>query len=175
MAGIAQRDCAKRDAEGVLRDTAIGSGPAQFGVLQAVAPSLRVEVSPINMRDPREIKHAVAAFAHSPNNGLIVPASASAAVHRTLIITLAAHHKLPAVYFGRDFVAAGGLVSYGLNMSTNSVEGRLRRPHPQGREAGGPAGTGADQVRTGDQPQDSQALGLEMPPTLLARADEVIE
>ena len=78
-----------------------------------MAPSLRVEVSPVNMRDAGEIERAVAAFARSPNGGLIVTASALASVHRDLIITLAARHKLPAVYFERSFVAAGGLISYG--------------------------------------------------------------
>jgi putative ABC transport system substrate-binding protein len=98
---------------GVLRDPATASGPAQFGVIQAAAPSLRVEVSLINMRDAPEIEQAVAAFAHSPSNGLIVPASGSAAVHRTLIIMLAARHRLPAIYASRAYVTSGGLASYG--------------------------------------------------------------
>ena len=97
----------------VLRDPAIAAGIGQFGVIQAVAPSLGVEVSPVNVRDAGEIERAVAAFARSPNGGLIVTASALAAVHRDLIITLAARHKLPAVYSRRFFVAAGGLISYG--------------------------------------------------------------
>ena len=82
----------------VLRDAAISIGPGQFGVIQAVAPSLRVEVNPINMRDAGEIERAIAAFAGSPNGGLILTASALALLHRDLIITLAARHKLPAVY-----------------------------------------------------------------------------
>ena len=86
----------------VLRDPANPSGTAQFGVIQAVAPSLRVEVSPINMRDAGEIERAVAAFARASNGGLIVTASPLAIVHRDLIITLAARHKLPAVYFERS-------------------------------------------------------------------------
>ena len=97
----------------VLRDPAIPAGIGQFAVIQAVAPSLGVEVSPVNVRDAGEIERAVAAFARSPNGGLIVTASALAVVHRDLIITLAARHKLPAVYFDRFFVAAGGLISYG--------------------------------------------------------------
>ena len=97
----------------VLRDPAIPTGIGQFGVIQAVAPSLRVEVNPVNVRDAGEIERAVAAFARSPNGGLIVTASASAVLHRDLIITLAARHKLPAVYYERFFVAAGGLISYG--------------------------------------------------------------
>ena len=99
----------------VLRDPAIPAGIGQFAVIQSVAPSVGVEVSPINMRDAAEIERAVAAFARSANGGLIVTASALAAVHRDLIITLAARHKLPAVYFERSFVAAGGLISYGPN------------------------------------------------------------
>src|SRR5712691_2636591 len=97
----------------VLRDPTQGSGVSQFAVIQAVAPSLRVEVNPINMRDAGEIERAVAAFARAPNGGLIVTASAAAAFHRDLIITLAARHKLPAVYPERSYVAAGGLISYG--------------------------------------------------------------
>ena len=97
----------------VLRDPATPSGIGQFGVIQAVAPSFGVEVSPVNVRDAGEIERAVTAFARSRNGGLIVTASALAAVHRDLIITLAARHKLPAVYPERFFVTAGGLISYG--------------------------------------------------------------
>src|SRR5262245_57978606 len=97
----------------VLRDAAMGAGPGQFGVIQAVAPSLGVEVSPVNVRDAGEIERTVAAFARSSNGGLIVTASALTAVHRDLIVTLAARHKLPAVYFERAFVTGGGLISYG--------------------------------------------------------------
>ena len=96
----------------VLRDPAT-PGIGQFAAIQAVAPSLRVEVSPVNVRDAGEIERAVTAFARSPNGGLIVTASALAVLHRDLIVTLAARHKLPAVYFERFFVAAGGLISYG--------------------------------------------------------------
>ena len=97
----------------VLRDPAIAAGIGQFGAIQSVAPSLGVEVSPVNVRDAGEIERAVAAFARSSNGGLIVTGSALAAVHRDLIITLAARHKLPAVYSHRFFVTAGGLISYG--------------------------------------------------------------
>ena len=90
----------------VLRDPAIPSGTGQFGVIQAVAPSLRVETSPVNMRDAGEIERAVAAFARSPNGGLIVTASGLANIHRDLIIALAARHKLPAVYYERSFIPA---------------------------------------------------------------------
>src|SRR5262249_27773118 len=98
----------------VLRDPAITSGIGQFSVIQSVAPSVGVEVSPINLRDDAgEIERAVAAFARAADGGLIVAASASATFHRNLIITLAARHKLPAVYSNRAFVTDGGLISYG--------------------------------------------------------------
>jgi putative ABC transport system substrate-binding protein len=160
----------------VLRDPATPSGPAQFGVIQAVAPSLRVEVNPVNMRDTGEIERTVAAFARSANGGLILTPSGLAVDHRDLIITLAAQHRLPAVYFQRAFVAAGGLISYG----PDYVE--------QFRQAAGYI----DRILKGEKPADlpvqaptkyqlvinlktAKALGLTVPPTLLARADEVIE
>ena len=160
----------------VLRDPATSTGIGQFAAIQAVAPSLGVEVNPVNMRDAPEIERAVAAFARAPNGGLIVTASAAAALHRDLIITLAARHKLPAVYFERSFVAAGGLISYGPDYID------------QYRRAAGYV----DRILKGEKPADlpvqaptkyelvinlktAKALGLEVPPTLLARADEVIE
>ena len=97
----------------VLGDPTTPTGPAEFSVIQAVSPSLRVEVPPLNKRDAGEIERAVAAFAPVLNGGLIVTAGGPAQLHRDLIITLAARHKLPAVYFDRAFVAAGGLLSYG--------------------------------------------------------------
>jgi putative ABC transport system substrate-binding protein len=101
----------------VLRDPATPTGPAQFGIIQAVAPSLGMQVIPVNVRDDTaEIERAVAAFAHSLNGGLIVTPSGWASVHRDLIITLAARHKLPAVYFARYFVTDGGLVSHGIDI-----------------------------------------------------------
>jgi len=99
----------------VLRDPEITAGTGQFAVIQSVAPSVGVDLRPINVRDPAEIERAVAAFARSANGGLIVTASALASVHHDLIITLAAQHKLPAVYFERSLVAGGGLISYGPN------------------------------------------------------------
>jgi putative tryptophan/tyrosine transport system substrate-binding protein len=160
----------------VIRDAAVSIGPAQFGVIQAVAPSLRVEVNPINMRDAGEIERAIAAFAGSPNGGLIVTASALAIAHRDLIVTLAARHKLPAVYPYRFFVTNGGLISYGPDFTD------------QFRRAAGYV----DRILKGEKPADlpvqaptkyelvinlktAKALNLEIPPTLLARADEVIE
>ena len=102
-------------------------------------------------------------------------ASALARVHRDLIIALAARHRLPAVYPYRYFVTSGGLISYGPDTRPVPARGRLRRPHPQGREARRPAGAGADQVRLVINLKTAKALGLDVPPTLLARADEVIE
>jgi putative ABC transport system substrate-binding protein len=97
----------------VLRDPVIASWIGQFAAVQAVAPSLGVELSPVDVRDAGEIERAITAFARSGNGGLIVTASALATRHRTLIITLAARHKLPAIYAGRWFVTDGGLLSYG--------------------------------------------------------------
>ena len=158
----------------VLRDPDVGSGTAQFAVIQAMAPLLRVEVNPVNVRDPSEIRRAVEA--RSPNGGLIVTASAMAYTHRDLIITLAARHKLPTLYFDRSFVAASGLISYGPDYTN-----QYRR-----------AASYVDRILKGEKPADlpvqaptkyelvinlktARALGLEVPPSVLARADEVIE
>jgi putative ABC transport system substrate-binding protein len=160
----------------VLRDPVIASGTGQFGAIQAVAPSLNVEVTPLNVRDVGEIERAVGTFARSPKGSLIVTGSALAVVHRNLIITLADRHKLPAVYFQRLFIPAGGLISYGPDF----IE--------QYRQAAGYV----DRVLKGEKPADlpvqaptkyellinlktAKALGLEVPPMLLARADEVID
>ena len=160
----------------VLRDPAIASGIGQFAAAQAVAPSLGVELSPVDVRDAGEIERAVTAFARSPNGGLIVTASALATRHRDLIIALAARHRLPAVYSYRYMVAAGGLVSYG----PNSLD--------QYRRAAGYV----DRILKGEKPADlpvqaptkyalvlnlktANALGLDIPTTVLSRADEVIE
>jgi putative ABC transport system substrate-binding protein len=160
----------------VLRDPATPTGPAQFGVIQAVAPSLGMEVNPVNVRDASEIERAVGAVARFPNGGLIVTPSGWASVHRELIVKLAAQHMLPAVYFGRYFVADGGLISYGPDLSD-----QYRR-----------AASYVDRILKGEKPADlpvqaptkyetvinlktAKALGLEIPPILLARADEVIE
>jgi putative ABC transport system substrate-binding protein len=160
----------------VLRDAAIPAGTGQFGAIQSVAPSVGVEVSPVNIRDAGEIERAVAAFARSANGGLIVTGSALAQLHRNLIITLAARHKLPAVYFERFFVTGGGLISYGPDLVDQYRRG---------------AGY-VDRILRGEKPADlpvqaptkyelvinlktAKALGLDMPATVLARADEVIE
>jgi len=158
----------------VLRDLAIGI--AQLAAIQAVAPSFGVELSVIGVRDADEIESAVAAFARSPNGGLIVTTSTSALIHRELISTLAARHRLPAVYPFRYYVTAGGLISYG----PDSIDPYRR------------AASYVDRILKGEKPADlpvqnptkyelvinlktAKALGLDVPPTLLARADEVIE
>jgi putative ABC transport system substrate-binding protein len=160
----------------VLRDPAVTAGIGQYGAVQIVAPSLGVELSPVDVRDAHEIERAVTAFARGLNGGLIVTASTSGVAHRELITTLAARHKLPAVYSARHFVTAGGLISY----APDSID-----PH---RRAAGYV----DRILKGEKPADlpvqaptkyelvinlktAKALGLEVPPTLLARADEVIE
>jgi putative ABC transport system substrate-binding protein len=160
----------------VLRDAALVAGTGQFGAIQAVAPSLGVEVSPINVTDGSEIERGVVSFAQSPNGGLIVTQSALALLHRELIIVLAARHKLAAIYINRVWSAAGGLLSYGAE------------PGDQFRRAAGYV----DRILKGEKPGDlpvqapikyelvinlktAKALGLEVPATLLARADEVIE
>ena len=160
----------------VLRDAAVTSGTGQFGVIQAAAPSLRVEVRPINMRDAGEIERAVAAFARSSNGGLIVTGSGLAQVHRNLIITLAARHKLPAVYFERFFVAAGGLISYGPDFvdqyrrAAGYVDRILRGEKPADLPVQAPT-----KLQLAINLKTAKALGLTVPPTLIARADEVIE
>ena len=160
----------------VIRDPAITAGAGQFGAIQSVAPSVGVEVSPISARDAPEIERAIAAFAHSSNGGLVVTQSALTTVHRDLIVTLAARHKLPAVYYERHFVTAGGLISYGPDFVDQ---------HRQ-------AATYVDRILKGEKPADlpvqaptkfelvinlktAKALGLTVPPTLLASANEVIE
>jgi putative ABC transport system substrate-binding protein len=160
----------------VLRDSTVAAGIGQFAVIQSVAPSVGVEVSPINGRDAPEIERAIAAFARTSNGGLIVTSSALAGVYRDLIIALAARHKLPAVYSGRVSVTRGGLISYGADLVD-----QYRR-----------AAAYVDRILKGTKPADlpvqaptkyelvinlktARALGLEVPTSLLARADEVIE
>jgi len=160
----------------VLRDPAIPAGIGEFGAIQAVAPSLRIELRPIDMRDADEIERAITAFARSSNGGLIVTSNAWGIVHRDLIIALASRHRLPVVYPFRVFITAGGLVSYG----PDTID-----PHRRAADY-------VDRILRGDKPAElpvqapvkfelvinlktAKALGLEVPPTLLARADEVIE
>ena len=160
----------------VLRDPTIPEGIGQFAIIQAVAPSLGVELRPVDVRDAGEIERAIAAFATSANGGLIVPASGLANVHRELIIALATRHRLPAVYPFRFYVTGGGLISYG----PDSID-----PHRR-------AASYVDRILRGEKPADlpvqaptkfemvldlktAKALGLKVPQSVLARADEVIE
>jgi putative ABC transport system substrate-binding protein len=160
----------------VLRDSANPAGSGQFGVIQAVAPSFGVEVSPVSLHDADEIERGVTTFARLPNGGLIVTPSGLANVHRDLIITLAGRHRLPAVYPFRSFIVSGGLISYGPDVVD------------QWRRAAGYV----DRILKGEKPGDlpvqaptkyeltinlktGKALGLDVPPNLLATADEVIE
>jgi putative ABC transport system substrate-binding protein len=160
----------------VLRDATQGGGTAQFATIQAVAPSLRVEVNPINMRDAGEIEQSVAAFARSPNGGLIVAAGGAGLRHRELIITLADRHKLPAVFFERVFVAAGGLISYGPDQidqyrkAAGYVDRILRGEKPADLPVQAPT-----KYETVLNMKTAKALGLTIPETLLATADEVIQ
>ena len=160
----------------VIRDPAISTGLGQFAAIQAVASSVGVAVSAVSVRDAGEIDRAVTAFARSSNGGLIVTGSALAVLHGDLIIALAARHKLPAIYFERQFVPRGGLISYGPNIVD------------QYRRAAGYV----DRILKGEKPADlpvqasskyeltlnlktAKALGIEVSQSLLARADEVIE
>jgi putative ABC transport system substrate-binding protein len=161
----------------VLRDAAITSGIGQFAVIQSVAtPSVRVEVSAIDVRDAGEIESDIADFARMPNGGLIVTASALTAFHTQLIIALAAQHKLPAVYYRRGYVAVGGLISYGYDLvdqyrgAAGYVDRILKDEKPADLPVQAPT-----KYELIINLKTAKALGLEVPPTLLARADEVIE
>jgi putative ABC transport system substrate-binding protein len=159
----------------VFRDLQ-GPGPSQFAVIQALGPSLRVEATPFDMRNSSDIESAITGFASGPNGGLIVTAGPGGELHRDVIVSLAARHKLPGVYFDRSFVGSGGLISYGADFVD------------QYRHAAGYV----DRILKGEKPTDmpvqaptkyelvinrktAKALGLDVPPSLLARADEVIE
>jgi len=161
---------------GVLRDPALASGPAQFAAIQSMAPSLGVEVSPINVREVAEIERAVATFAHSANSGLIVTGSALVAVHRHRIIALAARHKLPAVYPEGSYVRDGGLMSYGPDFldQYRRAAGYVDRILKGEKAADLPVQTPTKYELTINL-KTARALGIDVPPTLLARADEVIE
>jgi putative ABC transport system substrate-binding protein len=159
-----------------LREATIAAASGQFGALQTAAPSVGVEVSPINVRAADELERAVVAFARVPNGGLVVSTSTMVAAHRDLIITLAAREKLPAIYFERYFVTAGGLISYGPD---------LVEAYPRVAQY-------VDRILKGEKPANlpvqaptkyelvinlktAKALGLAVPPSLVALADEVIE
>jgi putative ABC transport system substrate-binding protein len=161
---------------GILRDSNSPGGIGQYAAIQAVAPSIGLEANPIEVRDANEIERAIAAFAGSANGGLIVTSSALAVAHRKLIVALAARHRLPAVYAFRYYATSGGLISYGPDTTD-----------PFRRAAGY-----IDRILKGEKPADlpvqlptkyelviniktAKALGLEVPATILARVDEVIE
>jgi putative ABC transport system substrate-binding protein len=160
----------------VIRDPDISAGTGQFGAIQTAAPSLGLELTAVSPREAGEVERAIAAFARTPNGGLITTSSARAIIHRDLIIGLAAKHKLPAVYHRRVFPASGGLISYGPDVIDLS------------RRAAGYV----DRILKGEKPADlpvqapskyelvinlrtAKAIGLTVPPSLLARADELIE
>jgi putative tryptophan/tyrosine transport system substrate-binding protein len=160
----------------VLRDPKIAAGVGQFAIIQSAAPSFKVEASPIDVRNAGEIERAVTEFARTANGGLIVTTSPAALIHRKLIITLAAQHRLPTVYFLGGFVKDGGLISYG----------------PDPVAPFGQAASYVDRILKGEKPADlpvqtptknelvlnlktAKALGLTVPSSLLVRADEVIE
>ena len=160
----------------ILRDPHVPSGLGQFSAIQTAAVSLQVEVSPVNVRDISEIEHDIAAFARSPNGGLIVTGSSLAQQQRNSIVSLAARHRLPAVYFTRLFVSAGGLISYGVDFID------------QYRRAAGYV----DRILKGEKPSElpiqtpvkyqmtanlkaAKAIGLTIPPSVLTSVDEVIE
>jgi len=160
----------------VLRDSAQGGGTSQFAAIQAVAPSLGVEVSPLNVREAGEIERTVGTFSRTANGGMVVASGSGVLRHRQLIVSLAARHKLPAIYSQRQFVVAGGLVSYGLDQTD-----QYRR-----------AADYVDRILKGEKPADlpvqaptkfetvinlktAKAIGLTIPATALAMADEVID
>ena len=161
---------------GVLREPANPAGIGQWAIIQAAATAAGMEVSPLAVRDPGEIERGVASFAREPNGGLVVAVASSTNLHRGAIIASAARHRLPAVYAYRYFVTAGGLISYGPDL-------RAQYRHAAGY---------VDRILKGEKPADlpvqaptkydlvinlktAKALGLDLPPALLARADEVIE
>ena len=176
MGGIAQTSRAGLTQVAVLRDASTSAAIGQFAVIQAVAPSLGLEVSSINVGKASDIDRAVTAFAREPNGGLIITSGPSTVVHRNLIVSLAARHKLPAVYFDRTHVVGGGLMSYGADLV-----GQFRQ-----------AASYVDRILKGEKPANlpvqaptkyelvinlktAKALGITVPPALLAQANEVIE
>jgi putative tryptophan/tyrosine transport system substrate-binding protein len=160
----------------VLRDPPVVSGIGQFAAIQAVAPSLGVELRPVDLRDAGEIERAVTAFARSPNGGLIVTASGLAMGHSNLIVSLASRHRLPAVYWNRRHVTGGGLISYGpdtidpFRLAAGYVDRILKGERPADLPVQAP-----NKYELAINLKAAKALGLTVPPALLARANTVIE
>ena len=160
----------------VLRDAATASGTGQFAAIQAVAPSFNVDVVPVNMRDAADLERTIGAFARSPNGGVIVTGSGLSILHRDLIITLAARHRLPAIYYEKFFVSAGGLISYGSDrielyrLAAGYVDRILRGEKPANLPVQAPT-----KFELAINLKTAKALGLTVPPSLLASANEVIE
>jgi putative ABC transport system substrate-binding protein len=160
----------------VLRDTTLGTGAGQFAAIQAVAPLLRIEVIPVNVQKAAEIERAIATFARSSNGGQIVTGGGATQLHRDLIITLAARHKLPAVYNERTFAAGGGLISYGpdyldqYRLAAGYVDRILKGEKPADLPVQAPT-----KYELVINLKTARTLGLDVPATVLARADEVIE
>jgi putative tryptophan/tyrosine transport system substrate-binding protein len=160
----------------VLRDPSFAHGIGQFAVIQAAAPSVGIEVSPINLREPAQIEPEIASFARSPNGGMILTANGIGAANINLIIAAAARHSLPTVYIQRPFVAAGGLISYGPNFddqyrhAASYVDRILRGAKPGDLPVQAPT-----KYELAINLKTAKALALSVPQSLLARADEVIE
>jgi putative tryptophan/tyrosine transport system substrate-binding protein len=176
MAGASQELVPNLRRAAVLRDPTIIASISQFASIQSIAPSLSVELSPIDTREAGDIERSVAGFAREANSGLIVVTGTSAIMRRELIISVAARYRLPAVYPFRYYASTGGLIAYG----PDSVDSFRR------------AAGYVDRILKGEKPGDlpvqnptkyelvinlktAKALGLDVPPMLLARADEVIE
>ena len=160
----------------VLRDAATPSGTGQFAAIQAVAPSVNLEVVPINMRDAVELERAIVAFARSPNGGLVLTGSNLSILHRDLVIALAARHKLPTIYYERFYVISGGLISYGADrialyrLAASYVDRVLRGEKPGDLPVQAPT-----KFELAINLKTAKALGLTVPPTLLAQATDINE
>jgi ABC-type uncharacterized transport system substrate-binding protein len=160
----------------VLRDASTASGTGQFAAIQAVAPSLKVDVVPVNMREAADLERTIAAFARSPNGGVILTGSGLSILHRDLIISLAARYKLPAIYYERFFAAAGGLISYGSDrielyrLAAGYVDRILKGEKPADLPVQAPT-----KFELVINLKTAKALGLTVPPALLATATETIQ
>ena len=160
----------------VLRDASTASGTGQFAAIQAVAPSLKIDVIPVNMREAGDLERTVSSFARSPNGGLILTGSGLSILHRDLVIALAARHKLPAIYYEKFFVSAGGLISYGSDrielyrLAAGYVNRILRGENPADLPVQAPT-----KFELVINLKTAKALGLSVPPILLATATETFQ